>query len=125
MLPQEVWEDSCFRRNGMGGFLLPQEVWEDSCFRRRYGRILASAGGMGGFLLPQEWYGRIPASASGMGGFLLPQVVWEDFCFRRNGMPNFRAGSQFYGVESKSMILPWAQAYPLGKRTGLKSVSWF
>ena len=89
----------------MGGFLLPQEVWEDFCFRRRYGRISASAGGMGGFLLPQE--------------------VWEDFCFRRNGMPNFRAGSQFYGVESKSMILPWAQAYPLGKRTGLKSVSWF
>ena len=30
-----------------------------------------------------------------------------DSCFRRNGTSNFRAGSQFYKVESESMILPW------------------
>ena len=91
-----VWEDSCFRRNGMGGFLLPQEVWEDSCFRRN---------GMGGFLLPQEWYGRISASAGGMGGFLLPQEVWEDFCFRKwygrisasaSGMGGFLLPQEWY-----------------------------
>ena len=29
-------------------------VWGDSCFRRN---------GMGGFLLSQEWYGEIPAFA--------------------------------------------------------------
>ena len=67
-------------------------VWGDSCFRRN---------GMGGFLLSQEWYGGIPAFAgmvwgdSGRNGAghhipAFAGMVWEDSGFRMHGIEYYR-----------------------------------